>query len=179
MPPTATIDTERLTLCAPVEADAQVIFERYSQDPLVARYMSWTPHSSTDETLEFVRARLFAMEEGKLQMWLIRERNQGRLLGSIGIGHAGHRADVGYCMARDSWNLGYATEAVIAAVDFALVESCIWRIAALCDVENLASIRVLEKAGFQFEGTLRRYYKFPNFGDTPRDVHSYSKIIDR
>jgi RimJ/RimL family protein N-acetyltransferase len=47
---------------------------------------------------------------------------------------------------------------------------------ATCDVENLASVRVLEKLGLTCEGVLRRYAIRPNLSPTPRDAFVYARI---
>jgi [ribosomal protein S5]-alanine N-acetyltransferase len=57
-----------------------------------------------------------------------------------------------------------------------LARPSIWRIWAVCDVDNLASARVLEKAGLQREGTLRRYIIHPSASLEPRDVHLYARV---
>ena len=53
---------------------------------------------------------------------------------------------------------GYATEATQLMVDYLFLSKEIARIQAIVDVKNLASQRVLEKAGFQREGTVRDGY---------------------
>jgi RimJ/RimL family protein N-acetyltransferase len=51
------------------------------------------------------------------------------------------------------------------------------RLAALCHPDNRASARVLEKAGFQLEGVLRRHTIFPNLDPgNPSDVQSWARI---
>jgi RimJ/RimL family protein N-acetyltransferase len=100
------------------------------------------------------------------------------LLGSVGFGVKQHLVQFGYCLARDAWGQGYATEAARAIVATALADPAVWRVQAYCDVENPASARVLEKAGLTFEGTLRRYVVLPNLGDVPRDVHVYARVRD-
>ena len=82
----------------------------------------------------------------------------------------------GYCLARDAWGRGFATEAATAFVAQAAVRPDLWRIQAYCDTENNASARVLEKAGLKLEGTLRRYLVLPNLGPDPRDVFMYAKV---
>jgi hypothetical protein len=52
----------------------------------------------------------------------------------------------------------------------------IFRVWALCDVDNLASARVMEKVGMQREGILRRWILHPNLSDEPRDVYCYSVV---
>ena len=51
-----------------------------------------------------------------------------------------------------------------------------WRIGAVCDVENRASARVMEKAGLEREGILRRWIIHPNVGFEPRDCFSYAMV---
>jgi RimJ/RimL family protein N-acetyltransferase len=168
--------TKRLRLRPPAETDAANIFARYGQDALVCRYMSWTPHQSIDDTLAFLRRTIASNDEGTSAGYLIFSRESGQLLGSVGGALQGQRVQFGYCLARDAWGCGYATEAAGAFVEAVIAEPAIWRIQAFCDVENRSSARVLEKIGLTFEGTLRRYMVLPNLGDIPRDVHCYAKV---
>ena len=170
------LETDRLYLRPAREDDAELIFRRYGQDPQVSRYMSWTPHRSLDDTLEFLRRRIGANQEGKSAGYLIFSRDTGELLGDIGGGIGESRIQFGYCLARDAWGHGFATEAALAFVAIASSEPSIWRVQAYCDVENRASARVLEKVGLTFEGTLRHYLVLPNLGDVARDVYCYAKV---
>jgi RimJ/RimL family protein N-acetyltransferase len=49
------IQTERLLRRPPAEADAPAIFERYGHNAGVARYTSWKPHQSIEDTLDLLR----------------------------------------------------------------------------------------------------------------------------
>ena len=62
-------------------------------------------------------------------------------------------AEIGYGLEPEYWGKGYATEAVIAAVDWALKQPSVKRIEAETEPGNIASQRVLEKAGFIPTGT--------------------------
>jgi [ribosomal protein S5]-alanine N-acetyltransferase len=170
--------TERLWLRRPALSDAEQIFACYSNDPEVCRFLAWKPHQSVADTIAYLQ-RMLAEEEEKNHGYLIFARESGELLGSIGggvMGVDGVRVQFGYCLARDAWGQGFATEATRPFVHAVLSDPSIWRIQALCDVENAVSARVLEKCGLKFEGTLRRYMILPNLGDTPRDVHCYSSV---
>ena len=52
----------------------------------------------------------------------------------------------------------------------------IYRTEAACDVMNVASARVMEKAGMTKEALLRRYLFHPNLSNEPRDAFLYSKV---
>jgi RimJ/RimL family protein N-acetyltransferase len=84
--------------------------------------------------------------------------------------------NLGYVLGRKFWGQGYMTEAVRAVVDYALAEPEVFRVWAVCDVENAASARVLEKAGMRREGILRRWSMHPNISDEPRDSLCYARV---
>jgi RimJ/RimL family protein N-acetyltransferase len=110
---------------------------------------------------------------------LIESRADGRLLGGTGLAfETTYRASTGYVLARDSWGLGYATEAVRAMVEVSRQVGLV-RLYAICHVDHARSARVLEKAGFSREGVLHRYLEFPNLAPgAPSDVYCYARLID-
>jgi [ribosomal protein S5]-alanine N-acetyltransferase len=63
-------------------------------------------------------------------------------------------AELGYQLNRRHWGRGYATEAARALLGFGFEQLDLHRIYAKCHPENLASQRVLEKAGMRHEGQL-------------------------
>jgi RimJ/RimL family protein N-acetyltransferase len=65
-------------------------------------------------------------------------------------------AEIGYWLGQAFWNQGLGTAAVKTLTEHAFAAHGLTRVFALPFVENMASIRVLEKAGFQYEGRLRR-----------------------
>lgn len=82
-----------------------------------------------------------------------------KVVGSIGVFRQGniHRltAELGYYIAEEYWGMGITTEAVRQICQYVFEKSDIIRIYAEPFSYNTASCRVLEKAGFQYEGTLR------------------------
>jgi RimJ/RimL family protein N-acetyltransferase len=170
--------TKRLRLWPPAEADADEIFARYGQDPEVCRYMSWVPHRTIDDTLCYLRRIVADNSAGRSLGYLIFSRENDTLLGSIGGAIEAHRLQFGYCLAKDAWGQGFATEAARAFVGVAINHPPILRIQAYCDLENRTSARVLEKVGLTLEGTLRRFLVLPNLGDIPCDVFLYAMVRD-
>lgn len=84
---------------------------------------------------------------------------EDKVVGSIGVFRQGniHRltAELGYYLAEEYWGRGIMTEAVRQICQYVFEKSDIIRIYAEPFAYNAASCRVLEKAGFQYEGTLR------------------------
>ena len=82
----------------------------------------------------------------------------GEVVGSVGIFRQENihfkTAELGYYIGENFWNKGIATEAVELACRYVFENSDIMRIYAEPFARNKASCRVLEKAGFQYEGTL-------------------------
>jgi len=68
------------------------------------------------------------------------------------------------------------SEAVEELIRWGLESAEIYRIWAVCDVENTASARLLERVGMELEGTLRRWLVHPNVSDSPRDCLCYSIV---
>jgi ribosomal-protein-alanine N-acetyltransferase len=83
----------------------------------------------------------------------------GAAVGGIGIriGADVHRqtAELGYWLSQEFWGRGIMTEAVAVFTDFCFENFQLRRVYAEPFANNLASARVLEKAGFAFEGRLK------------------------
>ena len=90
---------------------------------------------------------------------MLLDRTSDAIVGSIGLFHADwevRSAEIGYGVRSDERGKGYATEALDAVARWALAEGGIQRAWLTANTDNLASVRVAEKAGFRREGTLRR-----------------------
>lgn len=84
----------------------------------------------------------------------------GKVIGSIGIFRKenihSRTAELGFCIAKHYWGKGIVTAAVKEACEYIFTHTNIIRVFAEPFAHNTASCRVLEKAGFTFEGTLRK-----------------------
>jgi len=174
MNPPEVIGTGRLVLRRPVIEDAEAIFSRYAQDTEVTKYLTWRPHKCIETVREFLLVSMTEQNERRWFQWVITKKDDRQLLRMIGFKVGGHRAELGYVLARLFWGRGYMTEAVNAVVDWVLKQERIYRVWAFCDVENKASARVLEKVGMEREGLLRRWVIHPNRSDEPRDCYCFA-----
>lgn len=176
MKPPEQIETLRLHLRPPTLQDAEWIFHRYTQDHDVAKYMVWRPHQDIEETLIYLRRCLTNWENETAFTWVLARKDNGELLGMVEIRVQDWKADVGYVLKKAAWGNGYMPEALSAVVQWALSQPSIYRVWAVCDVDNAASARVLEKVGMQREGVLRRWIVHPNISAEPRDSLCYAIV---
>ena len=173
--PPEVLESSRLQLRRLRRSDAHVVFSRWAQDQEVARYLTWRPHDSVADSEAHVARCESAWDEGSEFVWMIEERQSSKPVGSIAAHVRGHRVSLGYLLASDSWGSGYMTEAVNLVSQTFLEMEGVWRIWAVCDIENQRSASVLERAGFTREGILSRWIIHPNISTEPRDVISYSR----
>lgn len=103
------------------------------------------------------------------------EKKEGGKIGFIAhfyvLHVAGRQLEIGYSLVPDERGKGFCSEAVNIMVDYLFLSKDIGRIQAQTDPRNLASQKVLERAGFKKEGTLRR--QFFTRGEW-RDAYIYS-----
>ena len=132
-------------------------FHAYRSDPEVARYQSWSSMSAAE-------AAAFLAERGAAPFgrpgWFqigIAERATGRLVGDIGIclhRNEAEPAEIGFTLATSWQGKGLASEAVREALALLFEHTEVTEVLAITDTRNLASIRLLERVGFQWRETV-------------------------
>ena len=128
-------------------------------DADVVRFMSLPQLTSEDATRRFLAQIHNGFRAGTLYQWGI-ELEQ-RIVGTCTlaeIDRTNRRAEVGFALAREFWGRGLMLRAVPAMIQFAFERLDLHRIEADADPRNAASLRVLERLGFQREGLLRERY---------------------
>ena len=169
--PPAAFATARLHARIPRGEDGPAVFASYASDPEVTRYLTWRAYERVEPLNVFLRESISHWEKGEGPFaWLLSLKGSDQPIGSIGLTfEPGGKALFGYVLARKFWRHGFAAEALRYLVDWSLSQPTIFRAWAYCDVENPASVRVMEKAGMVREGILRRWHVAPNLGPEPRD----------
>ena len=146
-----TVETTR-TVLRPFTLDDAVESFAWFSDPEVMRYI---PHGH-DETVEQTTARIERYLEHELRYgfskWVIADRETGRLIGDSGFYHLpdGKGIELGYRLARRHWGLGLASEVARGWIEVASEFFDDPMIYAFAHPENKASLKVIEKVGFQY-----------------------------
>jgi ribosomal-protein-alanine N-acetyltransferase len=163
----AAISGAHVVLRPPVTAD----YEAWSQlrNDSRAFLKPWEPTWAPDElTKEAFRRRLRryaqASRDGTGHVFFVYERKTGALVGgcqlsNIRQGVAQSAATLGYWMGERYAGKGMMSDAVAALTKYCLTRLGLHRIEAACLPDNVASRRVLAKAGFVEEGAARKYLK--------------------
>ena len=128
-------------------------------DPYVQRF-NGPVFANVAEAEELIRElhQEFAAERGV--SWAVCLKPLGRVIGLFGFhgwDRFHRRAGIGYDMARDCWGQGYASEALGAMLGFGFAAMDLNRVEAETIADNHESVRMLERLGFQREGTRRSY----------------------
>ncbi len=158
MVPSLSLTTNRLTIRDFKMSDWQRV-HMYASDPEVVKYMEWGPNTA-DESKDFVRVAIAIQKDSPRRHFdlAIVTNTEDFLIGGCGLyitSSHNREAFIGYCLSRNSWGKGYATEVAKRLLCFGFTQLQLHRIFATCDPLNVASARVLEKCGMQLEGQLR------------------------
>ena len=154
------IKSERLSLREFEETDWQEV-HIYASDPKVVRFMDWGPNTE-EETKAFISRSISSQKEKPRKRYTlaITLKEENKLIGSCDLcveSPENKEGWIGYCLNRQFWNKGYATEAAEALLRFGFQQLGLHRIFAAVDPKNIVSIHVLEKTGMQYEGHLREH----------------------
>ena len=147
-----------------------------------------TPYHESDAAFFVNLCREAEKQHGHVVNFAIRTVRQdsfgeGVLIGGIGLMTnekplAKHKAEIGYWVGKPFWGQGIMTEVVRVFSDYWLNNSDYVRLEATVFASNMASKRVLEKAGFTVEGFCKKYWVKPLDGQ-PKDVFLLSKINEK
>lgn len=138
-------------------ADASNLAELLNNKNILDNLRDGLPYPYTTKDAEDYIQAMVSADQGKTFAFAITVDDKP--VGSIGVFRCENihfrTAEMGYYIGEDYWGKGLGTSAVIQVCDYVFGHTDIIRIFAEPFAYNAASCRVLEKAGFQFEGLLR------------------------
>ena len=149
------VETPRLLLRLPEETDAGP-FVIIHQDPEVLEKKQVTltaPTGGPEVGLQNVRRMLRHWDEQGYGQWAVVEKSSAQVIGCVGLYHpkGWPGVDLSWILHREQWGHGLATEASLAALQWAWRSTDIDHIISLIGPDDLRSIRVATKVGEHFE----------------------------
>ena len=148
------LDTDRLVLRPFLLSDFDA-FAAIAADPETTRFIG-----GVRDRVEAWRWMAATMGHWWLRgfgVWAVEERQSGQLIGRVGLQQpeGWPEVEVAWLIARSHWGRGYATEAARAAIAYGFEQLHLDHIISLISQENVASVRVAEKAGEALEGPIQ------------------------
>jgi [ribosomal protein S5]-alanine N-acetyltransferase len=157
------VSTPRLTLREFVAADFEAV-HAYSSDPRVTRYLFFGPRDR-DGSADYLQGLIESQRENprtRFELAVV-ENASDEVIGACDLSLIEHGvADLGYMLAHEHWGKGYATEISLRLLQAAFQELRAERVISTVDINNRASIRVLEKVGMRWEAVFRKHRRAKN-----------------
>ena len=146
------LETERLVL-ETWQASDWAEFRPIATDNEVMRYITGGAPWSDDQIRSFVDRQVQCYLERGFCRWKLVEKPTGELIGFCGVGfwRDGLDPEIGWWLARPFWGKGLATEAATVALRDVFERVKLDRVISVARPANLASTRIMEKLGLQFE----------------------------
>jgi RimJ/RimL family protein N-acetyltransferase len=151
------LTTERLCLRQFSLEDAEFMF-RLLNEPSFLQYIGDKGVRSLEDARSYILdGPLASYEKLGFGLWRVENRASGVSMGMCGLlkREILEYFDIGYAFLPEFWSQGYALEAAAAVLSYARDTLGLERVAAITQVDNESSIRLLKKMGFTFEGMIR------------------------
>ncbi len=146
------ISTQRLRLRPFSLSDVPVLLA-LSREPGMRRFIPDQVYRDERHAEEVVRALMAFTAQApaphtRPYVLAVDDKETGTLIGHVGLSAARGSVEIGYAIAERLHGRGLAAEAVSAASEWALGDLALSEVLGIVEAENVASRRVLEKAGF-------------------------------
>ncbi len=144
------IKTKRLTIRSFRESDIPE-YSAIVSEPEVTKYLGdGSPHSY-EQAAAYVRDCIKSEAEEGFARYAVILRETREMIGFCGFKKICSYIDFGWRYAKRAWNHGYATEAAAAVLDYGVNTLMLKGIVAESAIENIGSVRVIEKTEMQFD----------------------------
>lgn len=149
MPPILT--TPRLYLRQFTLVDAPLILALNS-DLEVLKYVHELPLKKLEEAAKAIQERILPQYPNNLGRWAVYLNDTNEFIGWCGLKYraALDEIDLGYRYLKQYWGNGYAYEAAKHVIDYGFNHLSIKAIVGRAHIENIASLKVLQKIGMQY-----------------------------
>jgi ribosomal-protein-serine acetyltransferase len=154
------LDTQRLVLTPVEPADASDLWNAVDTSRAhLEKWLPWVPfNTDLDASWRYCEASASDWDHARALRFTIRERGTRRFLGVVGLeslAHLHQSAELGYWLRADGARRGYMTEAARATVLWAFKRLNAHRVRVAAATDNFASLGVIRRLGFRFEGIAR------------------------
>lgn len=152
------IETERLII-RPIRLEDASDMYAYASDVENTNFVWFDLHQSVEDSRKVIlELFLTRVSKGIPEAYVMELKSTHQMIGTCDVHTVrfGDVGELGYIINKRYWNQGYTTEAIKAIIPILFHHCGFRRLEIQHDVLNIASQRIVEKAGFIYEGTYRQ-----------------------
>ncbi len=175
---TQEIETKRLLLRAFSLSDAQSVLNNWAGDAGVQKMYGEPVYQTTEEVQGLLEKYITAYRSDYFYRWAVVEKESGECIGQIAyflVDQHNSWGEIEYCIGSAYQGKGYATEATKAVIGYGFDSIGFNKVQICVRPSNIKSKKVIEKCGFEYEGTLRDYF----FIDGKYEGRMYFSILNQ
>lgn len=147
------LETKRCRVREMTEEDLDALYEIYA-DREITRYMEGLFENPEEERIYITNYRKYVYEFYEYGIWIIEEKKSGKIIGRAGVDPRDGENELGYVIGAAWQQQGYAYEVCGAIVEYMWqTQSELETIVSKVHKDNMASIKLLQKLGFEKAGT--------------------------
>jgi [ribosomal protein S5]-alanine N-acetyltransferase len=145
------LQTPRLILRRFTEADANLLLQLNS-NPEVLKYLHEPLLETEEQALHILKTIILPPYKNNLGRWAMHLKTTNEFIGWCGLKHLvqADEIDLGYRLMQNFWGNGYAFEAAKHTLEYGFNQLHLKTIIGRAHIENIASLKILEKIGMQF-----------------------------
>lgn len=154
--------SERLILRAFTLNDKEKLYNNWGIDTEIAKYMLWKNYKSIEDSEKSINYYIECYDNNSnFRQYAIELKDTKELIGQISfdISKRHESAEIAYLLSKKYQNNGYMKESLLLLINYLIDEVGITKIKAEVMIENIPSIKLLEKLGFEKEGIEKLKYK--------------------
>jgi ribosomal-protein-alanine N-acetyltransferase len=156
---TKKLESERLVLRQFTINDAELVYNNWTNDNDVTKYLTWKSHENIDITKDVLKNWISNYAKENFYQWAIVLKEINEPIGSISVVKQDDEirmVHIGYCIGKKWWHRGITSEALEIIIRYFFEDVGVNRLESRHDPRNQNSGKVMEKCGMKYEGTMRR-----------------------
>ena len=158
---TQEMETERLLLRRFCYEDADAMLQNWAGDAYNQNMYGEPAYQTPEAVIGLLDKYITSYRNKHYYRWAVIEKASGECIGQIAyflVDAGNHFGEIEYCIGKAYHGKGYATEATKAVIGYGFEKINFHKVQICVRPSNLASKRVIEKCGFEYEGMLRDYF---------------------